>query len=175
MKHSSLIVVAAVVLPICGCPQPPPSNSNADPASNAPALEGRWCLEGAEQGFVGFFRLDETGDPIRLEDNPVVRDELQENEIILDGRRHATSGGLEYLATARASLEGTLADIFVEVHVFANFGIDVEVGALALQFEGERVSSGRLEGITVTIQDFPSTPSPPLIIQRSTANKDSCD
>ena len=71
MKHFSLIVVAAVVLPICGCPQPPPSNSNPDPASDAPALEGRWCLEGAEQGFVGFFRLDETGDPIRDADGPV--------------------------------------------------------------------------------------------------------
>ena len=175
MKHFTMIVVAAAVLPICGCAQPRPSNPGADPSSNAPALEGRWCLEGAEQGFVGFFRLDETGDPIRLEDNPVVRDELEENEIILDGRRHATRGGLEYSAIARASLEGTLADIFVEVHVFADFGFEVEVGALALQFEGERVSSGRLEGITVTIQDFPNSASPPLIIQRSSANKDSCD
>ena len=175
MKHFTLIVVGTVLLPIWGCGQPPAANSNADPPSDAPALEGRWCLEGAEQGFVGFFRLDETGDPIRLEDNPVVRDELGENEIILDGRRHTTSGGLVYVAVASASLEGTIADIYVEVHVFANVGFEVEVGALALQFEGERVSSGRIEGITVIIQDFPNTTSPSLIIQRSSANKDSCD
>ena len=44
-----------------------------------------------------------------------------------------------------------------------------------MQFEGERVAADRLEGIAVTIQDFPENDASELIIQTATGTKDSCD
>ncbi len=158
------------LLCLTGCPSSAPVG--ADPPSDAADLEGRWCLQGDDSGFFGFFRLDETGDPFELEDNPAIRDGLDEDVLILDGRSHSTNSGAQYTAIAFATLDGTAVEMFVELHVFT-FGF--EVGALAMKFEGERQSADRLEGIAVTIQDFPSEGVDDLIIQTATATKNTCD
>jgi hypothetical protein len=173
MKQQRLISVGlsgSLVL-MAGCPFAS-GPSGTDPRSDAPELAGRWCLQGDEQGFVGYFELDDTGDPISLEDNPVVLDQMGENTLLLDGSRHRTNAGLQYTGIASVSADGTEVELYVEIHVFT-FGF--EVGALAMKFEGERVSTELLEGITVTIQDFPGEEAADLIIQTATARKDSCD
>lgn len=148
------------------------SPGSSDPSSDAPELEGRWCITGDESGFFGFLEMDATGDPITLQDNPVISSSLGEDLLILDGVRHNTNTGLQYSAIAKTTLEGTKTTIFVELHAF---GFGFEVGALAMQFEGERVAADRLEGIAVTIQDFPENDASELIIQTATGTKDSCD
>ena len=158
------------LLCLTGCPGSAPAV--VDPGSDAAELEGRWCLTGEEDGFFGFFRLDETGDPFELEDNPIARDNLQVDVLILDGRSHSTDSGAQYTAIASATLDGTDVELYVELHVFT-FGF--EVGALAMKFEGQRVGAETLEGIAVTIQDFPQADAPDLIIQKAGATKNTCE
>ena len=167
-----LFGAAIWVAAVAGCGNTSPSTSTSDPQSDAPALEGRWCLQGDDQGFIGFLELDDTGDPITLQDNPLALDELGEDTLILDGARHNTSSGAQYSATAFATLDGVDVELYVELHVFS---FSYESGALALKFEGERVTADRLEGITVTLQDFPGRDVPPLIVQTSTATKNACE
>lgn len=144
-----------------------------DPKSTAADLAGRWCLQGEERGFFGFFELDETGDPVRLEDNPVVVDSLQLDTLILDGQPHTSAETLlEYTATASTTIENDLITIFLDIRV-ASFGI--QSGALAFEFEGRRVANNRLEGIAVTLQQFPGRDVPELFVEIGTATTGGCD
>ena len=167
----ALVLPLTALLCLAGCTNNT-SPASTDPSSDAPDLEGRWCITGDESGFFGFLEMDASGDPITLEDNPIISSSLGEDLLILDGVRHNTNAGLQYSAFAKTTLEATAVTIFVELHAF---GFGVEVGALAMEFEGERVAADRLEGIAVTIQDFPENNASELIIQSATGKKDSCD
>ncbi|MCH8967355.1 MAG: hypothetical protein IID43_06720, partial [Planctomycetes bacterium] len=74
---------------------------------------------------------------------------------------------------AWAKLDGADVELFADIRFFA-FG-SLEVGALLLGFEGERVSVDRLEGIVVTVQDFIDREVVPLKIETARATKDTCE
>ncbi len=160
----------ACLVGFAGCVLPTPEQRDLE--SDAAAIAGRWCLEGDEQGFFGYFELDASGDPTHLEDNPVVRQDLGEDQLILDGLVHETESGLDYSAIARAVVDGTDVELYVEIHLYT---YAFEVGALAMKFEGERVTDDRFEGISVTVQDFADAETSDLLIQTASASKNACD
>lgn len=168
----SIAWLACLTASFCGCADPASTEPLNDPTSNAPALAGRWCLQTEEQGFVGFFELSETGDPESVRDNPLAIASLGVDELILDGQPHTTDQGFQYTATAFAALDDTTMTLSFDVRVFA-FG--VESGALSLQFEGTRGSDDRVEGIAVTLQDFPGIETQDLAIERATATRNVCE
>lgn len=165
----SLVGLEACLLLVVGC-GPGPFGDLSDPDSDAPALKGRWCIQGEEAGFRGFLEIDEDGDPTALEDNPQIKSGLGEDVVKLDGRMRTAESGLQYAAIAFAKLDGDDAELFIEIHV-ASFGY--EVSALAIKMEAQRVTANRLEGVAVTIQDFEGEPG--LLIEIGTANRPGCD
>ena len=168
-RFVSLVGLQACLLLLVGC-GPGQFDDLSDPDSDAPALEGRGCIQGEESGFRGFLEIDENGDPTSLEDNPQIKAGLGEDVIKLDGRVRTASSGLQYAAIAFATLDGDDAELFIEIHI-ASFGY--EVSALAIKMEAQRVSADRLEGVAVTIQDFEDEPE--LVIEVGTANRPGCD
>lgn len=65
-----------------------------------------------------------------------------------------------------------LVTLFVDVRIFF-FGF--EAWGLVLQFEGERTTNDRIEGLAVTLQQFPGPELPDLLIESGGTTKDACE
>lgn len=170
MKLVKLLIAGAPLMALCGCGFAGPFNNLRVPDSDAPALEGRWCFNGTEQGFLGFIEIDDTGAPLTIEDNPDIAADLGVDIVMLDGRVRNTDRGLEYAAVGSAVADGDDVTLYVEFRV-ASFGY--EVSATAIKMEGTRTEIDRIDGVAVTILNFRGEDD--LRIEAGGATRPGCD
>ncbi len=151
--RASTILTICTLLPLtagCGIPEGPFGRLPV-PASDAPELQGRWCFNGDEQGFLGFIEIDEDGIPVTLEDNPELAGDLGVDVVMLDGRVRRSENGYQYAAVGSAVADGDDVTLYVEIRV-ASYGY--EVSATAIKMEGTRAEADRIDGVAVTIQNL---------------------